>query len=391
MNVVQINATCGAGSTGKICVAVSRLLTEKNIENYILYTLGSSDYPFGIKYSNDIQTKLGALSSRIFGNYGFNSKKATKNLISELDRISPDIVHLHNLHAHNCDLDSLFKYFKSKNTKLFWTFHDCWSFTGYCPYFDMVNCEKWKSECRDCPQKKEYSWFLDKSAILYQKKKALFEGLDLTVITPSEWLAGLVRQSFLKDYPVKVLNNGIDLSLFTPTDSDFRSRYGLKDKKIVLGVAFDWGTRKGLDVFIDLSSRLPENYKIVLVGTNDEIDKALPENIISIHRTQNQKELAEIYSSADVFANPTREENFPTVEIESLACGTPIASFNTGGCAEIFDEATGVAVAKNDNDALLREIIRICEDKPFSKDACRARAEKFDMNEKFKEYINLYV
>ena len=224
-----------------------------------------------------------------------------------------------------------------------------------------------------------------------QKKKELFSQLDLTIITPSAWLAGLVKQSFLKDYPVKVLNNGIDLSLFAPTESDFRAKYGLEDKKIVLGVAFDWGARKGLDVFIDISSRLPENYKIVLVGTNDEIDKTLPENIISIHRTQNQKELSEIYSAGDVFANPTREENFPTVEIESLACGTPIVSFNTGGCAEIFDGTCGISVDKNDNDSLLREIIRVCEDKPFSSEACLRRAEIFDMHEKFKEYINLYV
>ena len=391
MKVVQINATCGAGSTGKICVAISELLDKQNIENYVFYTQGISQNKNGVKYADKKYIKMQALKSRVFGNFGFNSKTATKRLIGYLSQIKPDIVHLHNLHSHNVDLTLLFKYFKSTKTKLFWTFHDCWAFTGYCTYFDMANCDKWQNECKQCPQRNEYSWLFDRSTMLFNKKKELFSGLDLTIITPSQWLADLVKQSFLREYPVKVINNGIDLKLFKPTESDFRKKYNLLDKYILLGVAFDWGARKGLDVFIELSKRLPKNYKIVLVGTNDNIDKQLPDNIISIHRTQNQQELAEIYTAADLFVNPTREENFPTVNIESLACGTPVLTFNTGGSPEISDDTCGAVVPKNDIDGLYSETLRISSEKPYSPVACIEKAKSFNANEKFKEYIKLYL
>jgi glycosyltransferase involved in cell wall biosynthesis len=390
MKIVQINITCGSGSTGKICISVSNLLTTENIENYILYVSGKSSFPYGVKYASDKYIKLQALKSRIFGNYGFNSQYATKRLIKKLDQIKPDIVHLHNLHGHNCNLTMLFSYLKEQNIKLFWTFHDCWAFTAYCPHFTMVKCDKWKKECHDCPQLKNYSWFFDRSKFLFKEKKNLFQGLNLTIITPSQWLADLVKQSFLKDYPVKVINNGIDLSVFKPTESRFREKNGLIGKKVVLGVAFGWGVRKGLDVFIELAHHLPDNYRIVLVGTNDNVDKRLPANIISIHRTQNQKELAEIYTAADVFANPTREEVLGLVNVESLACGTPVVTFRTGGSPECIDETCGSVVDCDDIDAMEFEIRRICEDKPYSMEACLARSKKFDMNERFEEYVKLY-
>lgn len=390
MKVVQINATCGAGSTGKICVAISELLDKQNIENYVFYTQGNSQHKNGVKYADKKYIKMQALKSRVLGNYGFNSKLATKKLIAQLSQIKPDIVHLHNIHAHNCDLELLFKYFKREKIKLFWTFHDCWVFTGYCPHFDMIGCDKWQTNCKNCPQKKEYSWFFDRSTALFNKKKDLFSGLDLTIITPSQWLADLVKQSFLKDYPVKVINNGIDLNVFKPTTGDFREKYNLDNKFIVLGVAFGWGVKKGLDVFIELSKKLDDNYQIVLVGTNAETDKQLPDNIISIHRTQNQQELAEIYTAADLLVNPTREENYPTVNMESLACGTPVLTFNTGGSPEIIDDTCGTTVPKNDIDSLYEEIVRTTVENPFSQESCTKRASNFDANERFKEYLELY-
>ncbi len=391
MKIVQINATCGKGSTGKICLAVSKLLNENGIENYILYSSGNSDYQYGIKYAKDKSIRLQALKSRIFGNYGFNSQGETKKLILELKKIKPDIVHLHNLHSHNVNLKMLFEYFKQNpQIKLFWTFHDCWAFTGYCPHFDMYGCNQWLDQCNNCIQKKHYSWFFDKSKKLHNVKKELFKGLNLTIITPSKWLAGLVKQSFLKDYEVKVINNGIDLDIFKPTESDFRARYGLQDKKIVLGVAFGWGKRKGLDVFCELANRLPSEYQIVLVGTNDEVDKLLPSNIISIHRTSNQEELAKIYTASDVFANPTREENYPTVNMEALACGTPVVTFKTGGSPEIIDESTGIVVEKNDIDAFERAIMLACDGVALTGESCINRAQGFKNEDRFKEYLELY-
>lgn len=389
MKIVQINATCGIGSTGKICVGISELLADKGVENYILCSR-SNGYSLGIECANDYYTKLQALKSKVLGNYGFNSVIETKKIIAELDKIKPDIVHLHNIHGHDCNLAMLFKYFKKNNTKLIWTFHDCWAFTGYCPHFAMMKCDKWQTECHDCIQRKYYSWFFDRSKQLFNRKKALLSELDLTVVTPSQWLADLVKQSFLKDYPVEVINNGIDLGVFKPRESDFRKKHGIDDKKIILDVAFGWDVRKGLDVFHELNKRLPDDYKIVLVGTNAETDKRLPERIISIHRTQNQQELAEIYSAADVFVNPTREDNYPTVNMESIACGTPVITFKTGGSPETIDHTSGSVVECDDIDALEREIIRICEDKPYSKENCIAKAQEFEKVKRFQEYVDLY-
>ena len=390
MKVVQINATCGIGSTGKICVGISELMTAYGIENYILYSSRTNGYPLGIRCSNDRYVRIQALKSRIFGNYGFNSTRATQKIIRELERIEPDLVHLHNIHGHDCDLESLFSYFQQKKTKLVWTFHDCWAFTAYCPHFTMMKCDKWKSQCAKCIQHREFSWFFDRSEELFEKKKRLFSGLDLTIVTPSRWLADLVKESFLKEYPVKVINNGIDLSVFMPTHSDFREQYDLVGKKLILGVSFGWGERKGLDVFLTLARRLPEEYRIILVGTDEKVDKELPENIISIHRTQNQRELAEIYSAADLFVNPTREENYPTVNMESLACGTPVLTFRTGGSPEIVDENCGAVVDCDDAESLEKEIIRICSDTPFTEHDSLKRAASFEQKERFREYLNLY-
>ena len=390
MKIVQINATCGVGSTGKICVGISSLLTENNIENYILYSSKSNGFELGKKGSSDKYIKLQALKSRVFGNYGFNSKRATKKIISELESIRPDIVHLHNIHGHDCDLEMLFTYFRAHKTKLVWTFHDCWAFTGYCTHFTMAKCDRWLEGCGTCPLRNQYSWFFDRSATISEKKREALSGLDMTVVTPSEWLAGLVRKSFLGNYPVQVINNGIDLSVFKPTEGCFREKYGLQNKKIVLGVAMMWSDAKGLDVFIHLANTLPDEYQIVLIGTDNHIDKILPKNVISIHRTQNAEELAGIYSVADVFVNPTREENYPTVNMEAIACGTPVLTFRTGGSPEILDEACGSVVECEDVDAMEKEILRICTEKPYSKEACLNKAKEFDKNERFKEYIDLY-
>ena len=391
MKIVQINATCGVGSTGKICVGISKVLAENDIENYVFYGSSSNGYEYGIQYSNHKYIKLQALKSRVLGNFGFNSKTSTKTIIAHLESIKPDIVHLHNIHSHDCNLEMLFKYFKEKKQKLVWTFHDCWAFTGYCPHFTMMKCDRWKNECSNCVQRREFSCFCDRSRSLFKRKKSLFSGLDLTIVTPSQWLADLVKQSFLKDYPVKVINNGIDLEVFKPRESDFRKKYNLENKKILLGVAFDWGKRKGLDVFVELSKRLDsDKYQIVLVGTNESIDKQLPGNIISIHRTQNQTELARIYSAADVFVNPTREENYPTVNMESLACGTPVVTFRTGGSPEMLDETSGSIVDCDDTDALEKEIVSICANKPYSEEVCTNHSMGFDQNMKYKEYLQLY-
>ena len=390
MRVAQINVTCGVGSTGKICLEVSKLLTERGVDNRIYYTSGKSDYPLGVKYASDKYIKIQALKSRIFGKYGFNSKGATKRLIKHLEEFKPDVIHLHNLHSHNVHLSMLFGYIREKGIKTFWTFHDCWAFTGYCPHYAMVKCDKWKNDCHSCVRKREFSWFFDKSTWLYEQKKKLIEGIDLTVICPSNWMADETKQSFFSGCKIEAINNGIDLEMFKPTESNFREKHGLENKKIVLGVAFDWGIRKGLDMFLELAKRLPQDYQIVLVGTNDELDKHLPSNIISIHRTANQRELAEIYTASDVFANPTREDTYPTVNIEALACGTPVVTFKAGGSPEILDEKTGICVETDDINQLERAIKQVCDQGTISSADCVERAMRFDRTRSFERYIDIY-
>lgn len=391
--VVQINTTCGVGSTGKIAVSISEILTRHEIENYILYSVATNGYNKGIACGNAVEQKMQAFRSRILGNYGFNSRAETKRMIRELDRIDPEIVLLHNIHGHDCNLKTLFSYFKKRKIKLIWTFHDCWAFTGYCTHFAYVRCDRWKTGCGNCPQKRQTSWIFDRSSELYQQKKALFSGLDLTIVTPSRWLADLLRESFLAEYPIKVIHNGIDLSVFKPTKENFREKYHIeKDKMILLGVAFGWGERKGLDVFVELSRRLDEKkYQIVLVGTDETVDRQLPANIISIHRTQNQTELAEIYTAADLLVNPTREDNYPTVNMESIACGTPVITFDTGGSPEIIDQDTGWVIEYNDTGALCKKIEQISREKPDCRQACLERSVDFDSKKRFEEYLELLL
>ncbi len=392
MIVVQINATGETGSTGKICTSISSLLTERKTENYVLYCLGSNQNPAQIKYTDPKSVKLAAAESRIFGNWGFEGKASTKRLIKKLDEINPDIIHLHNIHSHSCNLAMLFNWIKKHKIKLFWTFHDCWAFTGYCMHYDMIGCEKWKTQCFDCPQKKEYSWLLDKSRQLYNRKKELLSGLNMTVITPSRWMAEQVGKSFLRDYPIMVINNGIDLNVFFRVKSPvFRKKYDIKSKYIVLAVAFGWSEKKGIDVLFWLADKLDKDYQLVIIGYDNALNGSAPANVITIPRTHDAAELADIYSSADVLVNPTREENFPTVNLEAIACGTPAITFKTGGSPETIDESCGSVVEKNDAQAMLGEVKRICETTPFSPEMCRKKAEQYDKNDRFLDYVKLYV
>lgn len=400
MKIVEINMV-SVGSTGKIMLNIAKVAREKGHE-VITYSTNifKKQYkklppaPKGHKYfSSFIENAFHFLFAHIWGNNGMYSKFATMRLIKELNAFNPDVVHLHNLHNFCFNLPVFFKYAKKNNIRLIWTLHDCWTFTGHCAHFDMIGCEKWKTGCYNCSQynKGYLKTWVDGSKKMYNNKKKWLTGVnDMTFVTPSKWLKALAEESFLKGYPIKVINNGIDLNVFKPTESDFRKKYNLENKRIILGVSFGWNNKKGLDVFIELAKILPSDYQIVLVGTTTSTEANLPSNIISIRQTNSQKELAEIYSVADVFVNSTREDTFPTVNIESLACGTPVLTFNTGGSPEIIDENCGIVVEKNDVNTMRDAIISVCETQPFSKEDCLSRARNFEMNDKFKEYVDLY-
>lgn len=399
MRIVQING--GAkGSTGKIMMGIAEVARTQGHEVMCASPITTTNrdagedcgyYRIGTFNSRRVNVAL----ARITGFNGCFAWLETYKLLKKIDEFKPDIIHLHNLHDSYINLSMLFSYIKKHNVPTVWTLHDCWAFTGQCPHFTIVKCDEWKAGCHNCPQYKEYPASLyDNTKKMWQLKKKWFTGVkNMTIVTPSEWLAGLARESYLKQYPIEVINNGIDLNVFKPTHSNFREQYGIPgDKYIVLGVSFAWGYRKGLDCFVEMAEKLGEQYQIVLVGTDDEIDKNLPHNIISIHRTQNQKELAEIYSAAEVFVMPTREENYPTVNMEAIACGTPVVTFDTGGSPEMLDDKTGIVVDANDIEATKKAIKDICEKKRCNdEEYIVAYSKNFDMKKRFAEYIELYA
>ncbi len=393
MRIVQINTTYGKGSTGNICINISKVLSDNQIENYIFYTAGKSENNAAVKYAGDSDIKLASAFSHFSGKYGFVSKNMTKKLIAKLDEIKPDIVHIHNIHSHNCNLQILFNYLSANKIKVLWTFHDCWAFTGYCTHFIMSDCNKWKSGCGSCPQFRHYSLFFDRSDYLYNKKRELLSSVDLSVVTPSQWLADVVKDSFLGGCPVSVINNGIDLSLFKPLKSDFREKHGIpRDKIIILGAAYNWNERKGIDVFQELSKRLDESvYQIVIIGLSGNQSAAFPGNVIALPLLSDRSELARIYSAADVFINPTREDTFPTVNMEAIACGTPVITTDVGGCPETVGADSGIVVSGGDIDGIINALERIVNSESYSSAACRDYAcEHFDEHKTYQKYLSLY-
>jgi len=366
LKVLQINTVCGVGSVGRIVRQIHEALREKGHESYIAYGRKPLGCDGAIRIGGDLDVYFHVFLTRVFDLHGFGSKKATKKFLKIVEEINPDIIHLHNIHGYYLNIEVLFDFLKSFDKPVVWTLHDCWAFTGHCAYFLYARCDKWKTGCYSCPEKKSYpkSVFLDNSKSNYQRKRKTFSGVrNMTLVTPSQWLAGLVKESFLGDYPVQVIPNGIDTEVFKPTQSGFRKRYGLDGKFLILGVANVWEKRKGFDYFLDLSKYLSDDEIIVLVGLSDERIKNLPNNIIGIKRTNSAKELAEIYTAADVFFNPTLEDNYPTVNLEAQACGTYVITFDSGGAKEtIISKESGIAI-KPCNAEDIMNLIRVLRSK----------------------------
>lgn len=387
MRIVQINTVVNSGSTGRIAEDIGKVAIAMGHKSYVAY--GSRDRPsesVKIKIGSKADKYMHGLETLLFDRHGLGSKKATENLIHTLQQIKPDIIGLHNLHGYYINYDILFEYIKKEQIPVIWTFHDCWPFTGHCTHFERINCEKWKTHCEKCPLYDCYpKSFSDRSFENFEDKKKYFNGVDnLTIVTPSFWLKNLVKQSFLKDYPVKVIHNGIDLKVFRPIVNCIES------EKIILGVASRWTAHKGLNDFYKLRKILPEYYQIVLIGLSKNQISKLPNGIKGIERTENLEELVMWYNKALVFVNPTYTDNFPTTNIEALGCGTPVVTYNTGGSPEAIDEETGAVVGKGDIKALSKAIVSIKKNVDMIK-ACRQRAvEKFNSEDRYTDYLSLY-
>lgn len=342
MKVLQINSVCGIGSTGRIAVDIYHRLKEEGHDCLIAY--GRGIVPQGVqakRIGNNLDIYIHVFMTRVTDKTGFYSKHATKKLIQIIREYKPDQIYLHNLHGYYINIKQLFEYIKKENIPVVWLLHDCWAFTGHCAYFDYCGCNRWKTDCHDCPQKHEYptSKFRDSSHWNYVQKRRLFTGVpNMQIITPSKWLAGLVEKSFLNEYPVTVKHNRINTEIFKPTQSNFRKKYGLENAYLVLGVANIWDKRKGLHDFVKLAQMLDDSYKIILVGVDQKQKEALPSPILAIERTDNANQLAEIYTAADVFLNLTYEDNYPTTNLEAHACGTEVITYETGGSVESADK-----------------------------------------------------
>jgi putative colanic acid biosynthesis glycosyltransferase len=398
IKVFQIAVEGNTGSTGTIAESIGQLIIKNGWESYIAH--GRFPRPSVskvIRIGSDIDVVLHGLETRLFDRHGLGSRRATKNLIAQINEIKPDIIHLHHLHGYYINIAILFEYLRMTKINVVWTFHDCWSFTGHCCYFDHVGCEKWKNECNKCPQKNDYpkSFLFDRSKKNYYQKKVLFTALsNLTIVSVSKWSNNLLSQSFFKNTTHTYIYNGVDTEIFKPLDSpDFvKKKYHVDKKFVVLGVATTWSRRKGFDDFIKLSSVLDEDEVIILVGLNKKQMKGLPENVIGLSRTDSRQEMADLYGASDVLLNLSVEETFGLTTAESMSCGTPVIVYNSTASPELVSDMTGIVVQKNDIIKIRTAISKIKHDtKATYSINCRARAiEYFNKSDRLEEYVALY-
>ena len=392
-----INVTANSGSTGRIAEEIGQTAISNGFDTYFAYgRLARESKCKLIKIGKKLNVKLHGIESRLFDNHGFSSRIATKRFIKDIERIKPDIINIHNLHGYYINVKILFEYLNKTNIPIVWTFHDCWPFTGHCSHFIKHNCYKWKTECFSCPNTKGYpkSLLFDRSRTNYIKKKELFTNIEkLTIVSPSLWLSNLVKESFFKQKNIITINNGVDVNTYNPINNhtNIKNKLNLNDEKIIVGVASVWTYSKGFDDFIRLNELLSDEYKIILVGLNKKQIESLPKNIIGIERTESVHELAELYSMADVFVNPTYSDNFPTTNIEALACGTPVITYKTGGSPEAIDEMTGIVVEQGNINKLKEAVESVAKDKAMYTGKCRERAVNlYNKQDRFNDYINLF-
>lgn len=393
--LVQINTVCN-NSTGHIMHDIQKQASAAGWDTLSLVGRRKvyKDLPCE-KYGSVLSFGTHIIITTLFDRQGHGSLLQTKRLVARLKEEDPDVIHLHNLHGYYLHIPTLFKYLKKEyKGKVFWTFHDLWPITGHCAYYTMAKCDKWKAECNKCQNKKVYpiSWGLDQSKRNYLEKRKLFSGLErLEIITPSQWVAEQVKESFLKEVPIHVVPNGIDLEAFQDTEDDsIYEKYPIpRDKKIILGVASIWEKRKGLEDFLNIAAVLPEEYSIVLVGLSKKQMHNLPSNVIGISKTETKEELVVLYSMADVFLNPSREETFSLVTIEAMACGTPVIALDTSAVKELINSENGIVVSNTDVQDYVNAIKQL-EIKKLDRKDIRATVLQYSENSMAEKILELY-
>lgn len=395
--VIRINT-----STGRIMKEIGDIAIQNGWESYIAYSKGRD----GVKESTSEIVPVGnkrsvvwhGIMTRLFDRHGLASDKATKDFIEKIKEIEPDIIHIHNIHGYFLNYKLLFDYLSKSNAHIIWTIHDCWAYTGHCYHYSSAKCYKWQTICNHCPQKLKFpsSILFDRSRKNFKNKRESFTSIHydrMTIIPVSYWMCNEMCNSFLSDRDYYVIHNGINTDIFNITDGgDIKKKFDIEDKHIILGVANIWSEEKGLGDFIKLASLISEKQLIVLVGVDKKQKENLPGNILGISRTENIQELAQLYSAADVFVNPTWQDNYPTVNLEAIACGTPVVTYRTGGSIESITNETGFVVEQGDVEGLLHAITEIeSKGKIFYQEKCRRFAlNNFKKENCYKNYISLY-
>lgn len=394
--IFHVSGAINHGSPGRILEQICLLAQKHGYDSFIAHSsrnVSESQIPH-YAVTNKRQEIIHALGAKYLDLHGLLSTKQTKELVRRIKTYKPDIIHLHNIHGYFCNFKVLFEYLDTVDIPVVWTLHDFWPITGRCFHFIGAECYKWKTGCFDCEAEKGYtvSEFLDRSKSLYKLKKRLFSSVkNMTLVPVSDWQASFLKDSFLKDCKIHTIHNGVDIEKFKPVDGNrIRVKHNLGNRFVIIGVASPWNTRKGLDDFCKLRSLLTDDFAIVMVGLKPEQINKLPTGIIGITRTENQQELAEYYSMADAFVNLTYLDTFPTVNLEALACGTPVLTYNTGGSPEAVDDKTGIVVEQGNIQAVVDAIYSL-KNEPLSVQMCRQRAEElFDKDKCFEKYIDLY-
>lgn len=388
--VVRLNT-----STGRIMKEIGETAMAAGWESYVAYSRARDGEPPHssrlVPVGNRLDLALHAAATRLFDAHGLASHCGTGELVRRIREIGPDIVHIHNLHGYFLNYPRLAAFLEEYGRPVVWTVHDCWLYTGHCYYYSAAHCGKWRTGCGHCPQKHAFpaSWLLDRSVRNWQDKRQAFGGIrNLTIVPVSEWIRGEMAGSFLADKHFQVIRNGIDLQVFRPDAAAKRT-----DKTVILGVATLWHEEKGLADLIALARCLREDEELVLVGRMDEAQRQrIPAGVRLIERTENVEKLAALYASATVFVNPTWQDNYPTVNLEALACGTPVVTYRTGGSVESVTDGTGAVVEQGDVAGMLARVRELAAaDRQETAVRCREYALRhFDKENCYRQYIRLY-
>lgn len=395
MRVLQINATWGVGSTGLIVRDIGQALVSAGHEAYFAYQTAPEPPLNGYRVGNTLDHKCHALLCRVFGGQGFYSRHATKNLCQYIDQISPDVVHLHNLHSNYVHLTKLLSHLKRRNIPTVITMHDCWFFTGKCFHYVDVGCDKFKKSCGNCPKKgaPPASLLLDRSRRdLNRKIAALTAVPQLYLVGCSDWICSEARSGRLSGCDIRRIYNGVDTAVFAPRDrSALKAERGLEEKQVVMGMANKWlqpVNRSLLDAVVE---GMPDDRILCLVGCTDDQKQQLAahgDRVCAVGFVSDRDELARVYSMADVFVNPTHADTLPTVNMESICAGTPVITYNVGGSPELIDADTGIVVPEGDVTAVLQAVDKmLAQDMPTCSTTGKSR---FDKNECYGAYVDLY-